>query len=99
VTPVGSTGDKPLGLDENATFREFRYEVDPGDGVVLYTDGVIEALTRGNERYGYDRLVGAIRKAPAGADALVRGVIADVRAFAAGSPQSDDLTVVCFTRK
>src|SRR5215510_13010876 len=55
VTPVGSSGDKPLGLDENAAFREFRYEMDPGDGVVLYTDGVIEALNRENERYGDDR--------------------------------------------
>lgn len=98
VTPVGSSGDKPLGLDENAAFREFRYEMDPGDGVVLYTDGVIEALNRENERYGDDRLAGAIRKAPAGADAVVRAITADVRAFAVGS-QGDDVTVVCFTRK
>jgi sigma-B regulation protein RsbU (phosphoserine phosphatase) len=98
VTPVGSTGDMALGLDENARFREFRYEMDPGDGVVLYTDGVIEAMNKKNDLYGDDRLIAAIGKAPPGAAAVVRDITADVRAFAAGQTQSDDITVVCFAR-
>jgi serine phosphatase RsbU (regulator of sigma subunit) len=99
VAPIGRTGDKPLGLDERADFHEHEYEMDPGDGVVLYTDGVIEALSRTNELYGDDRLVAAIRRAPPGAEAVVRAITEDVRAFAAGHAQSDDVTVVCFDRK
>jgi serine phosphatase RsbU (regulator of sigma subunit) len=99
VAPIGRTGDKPLGLDERANFHEHGYEMDPGDAVVVYTDGVIEALNRTNELYGDERLVAAIKQAPAGSDAVVRAITDDVRAFAAGQPQSDDVTVVCFDRR
>src|SRR5579864_5759216 len=44
VSDIGKTGDKPLGLDDTAEFAQHDYEIDRGDRVVLYTDGVIEAL-------------------------------------------------------
>jgi sigma-B regulation protein RsbU (phosphoserine phosphatase) len=72
--------------------------MDPGDGVVLYTDGVIEAISHTNELYGDDRLLAAIQHAPAGAQAVVRAITDGVRAFAKGQAQSDDVTVVCFER-
>ncbi|HYM24619.1 MAG TPA: SpoIIE family protein phosphatase [Vicinamibacterales bacterium] len=99
VSEIGKTGDKPLGLDESAEFTQHDYEIDPGDRVVLYTDGVIEALNRADELYGDSRLLEAVRRPAANAEATVQSITADVRAFADGRTQSDDITVVCFERR
>ena len=98
VATIGRTGDKPLGLDESAEFVEYEYEIDPGDGVVLYTDGIIEAINPHNELYGEHRLFDVLRPAGQDAEALVQNITTSVHAFAAGHPQSDDVTVVCFKR-
>ena len=99
VGEIGKTGDKPLGLDEDAAFTQHEYEIDRGDRVVLFTDGVLEALNRADELYGDARLADAIRRPAPGADALVQAIASDVRAFADGRAQSDDITVVCFERR
>lgn len=98
VASIGRTGDSPLGLDANSLFTQCEYEIDPGDAVVLYTDGVIEALTPSGEQYGPDRLSAAVAASPRGARSIVNAIIGDVRAFEHGRPQSDDVTVVCFER-
>jgi serine phosphatase RsbU (regulator of sigma subunit) len=99
VSPIGETGDMALGLDDAATFREHVYAMDAGDAVVLYTDGVGEAMNRKLDLYGDERLAAAITAAGAGARAIVRTIDGDVRAFADGHPQSDDVTIVCFERR
>jgi sigma-B regulation protein RsbU (phosphoserine phosphatase) len=66
---------------------------------VLYTDGVGEAMNRKLDLYGDERLAAAITAAGAGARAIVRTIDGDVRAFADGHPQSDDVTIVCFERR
>lgn len=97
MSRIGSfNGTFVNGLDARAEFREFGYELDPGDRVILYTDGVVEAQNRSNELYGESRLIAAIREAPPGTDALVRAITVDVKTFAAGQPQSDDVTIVSF---
>jgi phosphoserine phosphatase RsbU/P len=98
VGTIGHIGDKPLGLDEHSDFAQYEYEIDPGDLVVFYTDGVIEALTRDNELYGEERLMDKIRQTAGGTAVMVRTIADDVRDFAAGHPQSDDVTVLCFVR-
>src|ERR1051326_5122926 len=74
VGEIGKTGDKPLGLDEDAAFTQHEYEIDRGDRVVLFTDGVLEALNRADELYGDARLADAIRRPAPGADALVQEI-------------------------
>lgn len=99
VTDIGRIGDKPLGVDERAEFTQYEYEIDPGDSVVLFTDGVVEALNRDHELYGDQRLIATVGRAGSGADQLVQAISSDVREFVKGHPQSDDVTVVCFDRK
>jgi len=99
VAELGKTGDGPLGLDESAQFSQHDYEIDKGDRVVLFTDGVIEALNRADELYGDPRLNEAVRRPAASAEAVVHLITTDVRAFADGRAQSDDITVLCFERK
>ena len=99
VMTIGRAGDAPLGVDPNAAFSQHVYEFDRGDTVVLFTDGVIEALNRQNELYGNDRLLDAVAGCPAGPAAeMVRSIGENVAAFADTQEQSDDVTVVCFQR-
>lgn len=68
----------------------------PGEALVLYTDGVTEALAPDGSFYGegrLDRLLGALPPAAAAAE-IVRGVIGDVADFAGTREQADDVTLL-----
>jgi sigma-B regulation protein RsbU (phosphoserine phosphatase) len=99
VAGIGRSGDSPLGLDANSRFTQCDYEIDPGDAVVLYTDGVLEALTPSGDQYGPDRLAAAVAASARSPRSIVNAITGDVRAFEQGRPQSDDVTVVCLERK
>lgn len=84
-----------LGLKRQAAYTEGELDLAPGDTVVLYTDGVTEAMNTGGEEFGEARLAQLISAGSSLAtsdlrDALVRGV----DEFATGAPQHDDITLV-----
>ena len=65
---------------------------------MLYTDGVTEAFNAANEPYGSGRLIEEIRAHGAGAaTALIDRICHSVTEFAAGAPQSDDITLIALT--
>ena len=67
----------------------------PGDLLVLYTDGVTEAINEREEMYGTDRLVAVVkRERSRPARDIVDAVIADVLAFAGSAMQYDDITLM-----
>jgi serine phosphatase RsbU (regulator of sigma subunit) len=85
----------PVGLMEGAEFTVDSLQLEPGDRVVVYSDGVTEAQNQSGEFFGRKRLrdiVSAHFQEPCGAlhDAIQEGVAA----FTEGAPQSDDITVV-----
>lgn len=96
---IGGKVDKPLGLDIDAAFSEHEYAIDAGDRIVLYTDGVLDAVDGSGAPYGETRLADAIRRPAADAGAIVQAIAADVRAFAGSRAPMDDLTIVCVERK
>jgi len=66
-----------------------------GDTFVLFSDGVSEAMDNDDGFYGEDRLLAALAACNGAAPQdIVARVLADVRAFAAGAKQSDDITVL-----
>ena len=69
--------------------------LEPGDTFVLFSDGVSEAMNAVEDFYGEERLL-TVLSACAGASAadIATRVMTDVRAFAAGANQSDDITVL-----
>jgi sigma-B regulation protein RsbU (phosphoserine phosphatase) len=70
-----------------------RSTLDPGDLLVMYSDGVTEA-TRGDEQFGEERLLEVLRAHPgATPDAIVSALLAGVLEFGGGE-QSDDLTLM-----
>jgi sigma-B regulation protein RsbU (phosphoserine phosphatase) len=86
-----------LGFEPGMEYGRMEVTLNPGDAVVLYTDGVTEAFNREEELYGNDRLL-ADSAAFTGQspDAITAGLLAKVREFANGAPQSDDIAILTF---
>ncbi|MCY1047693.1 SpoIIE family protein phosphatase [Corallococcus sp. bb12-1] len=84
-----------LGANVAAEFTSRQAQLRPGDIVVWYTDGLTEARDGTNRLYGTQRLAAALQaNAHLPADALRDALLADVRAYSAGQPQRDDITVI-----
>ena len=92
-----STG-RPAGLLASNPVELESLPLEPGQTFVLFSDGVSEAMNNAEDFYGEERLLatlGALNGAPP-ADVVAR-VLGDVRAFADGAKQSDDITVLAVT--
>jgi phosphoserine phosphatase RsbU/P len=93
------TGGPALGLFAAGAFEAGSVDLEPGDRLVLYTDGVVEPTDGGDREFGTGRLAAAVREAagrPA-AEAL-RRVIEATRAFAGRDDYDDDFTLVVVQR-
>jgi sigma-B regulation protein RsbU (phosphoserine phosphatase) len=92
-------GGFPAGLFEGLPYEEGSLTLDPGDHVVVFSDGVSEALSASDEEFGEDRIIEvAQRLVDQNASDVLEGLMSSVRRFAAGAPQHDDVTVlvVCY---
>ncbi len=88
----------PLGVGLEEVYSSMTVALEPGDVVVLYSDGVTDAMDQNRERFGEDRFDRALAEAPQGAEAIGEALLAAVREFASGRSQFDDITLVCFGR-
>jgi sigma-B regulation protein RsbU (phosphoserine phosphatase) len=95
---VAKAGGAPLGMLPGMRFGQETVELEAGSTVVLYTDGIVEAMNRKEELYGYDRFEILLKKGPADPGRLREAVIGDVNRFTGLSPQHDDMTMVFFGR-
>jgi len=67
----------------------------PGDKVVLYTDGIVEAMNDKEEMFGFDRLLEVVQEARSmTAESLLKNILHTVNEFAGGVAQHDDLTII-----
>ena len=67
----------------------------PGDTVVFYTDGIVEAMSPEEELFGFERLETAIQNSTdLSAQELLDKILNQVNTFAAGADQHDDITVI-----
>jgi sigma-B regulation protein RsbU (phosphoserine phosphatase) len=93
VTTRGDTF--PLGIIEDATYEETQLKLEPGDKVILYTDGIVEAMNEQKEMLGFERILETVQKSnSATADALLQEIVDRVNKFAGTTPQHDDITVI-----
>lgn len=94
IKPTGAA----LGLMNGGTFEHTIEEVvvhlKPGDLLVVYTDGVTEAMNARHELYGEERLEAVVRETSAPASATLQRVVDDVVSFCNGAPGHDDMTLL-----
>jgi serine phosphatase RsbU (regulator of sigma subunit) len=96
LTKTGSV----VGVIDELQLSDRKITLGPGDAVVMYTDGVIEAWHPHprNEDYGINRLTAAIAAAPRKAGELLAHVEADHNAFTEDAPRQDDVTFLVLTK-
>jgi sigma-B regulation protein RsbU (phosphoserine phosphatase) len=87
-------GSVPLGMFRETRYYEFYLALEPGQLLVLYTDGVTEAANEDSEEYGRDRLENRVREGRhLGARELIEFIHQDVIKFTAGRGADDDITL------
>ncbi len=89
------TGGMIVGLFEMATYEQESLTLEPGDTLVVFSDGVSEAQSAAGEEFGEDRLLASVEANRSATPAEIRDrLVASVREFTAGATQSDDITVM-----
>ena len=84
-----------VGLLEYAPYTEQTLLLMPGDLVLLYTDGISEAMTHDDEEWGEERMIAAAECCKdESAKEILRRLFVEVDTFTAGAPQHDDMTVL-----
>ena len=91
-----ATGGLIVGPFDGATYEQEVVTLSPGDTIVAFSDGVSEASNAEGAAFGVDRIVECVEAFPSDVELrqLVQEVLAAVRKFTVGEPQSDDITVL-----
>jgi sigma-B regulation protein RsbU (phosphoserine phosphatase) len=98
VLRIESTG-LPLGMFRDAEFSATRLQLEAGDTLFLYTDGLSEARN-GDDDYGVERVTRLARQQAAQPPAeLIAACLDDLRAFSGAGPRLDDLTLLAIRRR
>ena len=86
-----------IGGMSGINYKEYEMQLNPGDKLFLYTDGVAEATRHGNELFGTKRMIDALNQDPdATPERILRNVRRAVDTFVGNDEQFDDLTMMCF---
>jgi phosphoserine phosphatase RsbU/P len=95
---VDDTG-YPLGIDADAVYRQVILDLEPGDVIMMYSDGVTDAQSRCGQRYDsteHPRLRDRLSRAGNSPKAIGQSIIRDLEDFSAGHDQFDDITLISF---
>ena len=99
VQPVAEAeSGLPLGVDRDVDYLLRVLPLAPGDSLILYTDGITEAMNTAGELYGSRRLLALLDSDVDGVSQLGRHILDDVKNFVGARSQSDDMCLTCFGR-
>jgi phosphoserine phosphatase RsbU/P len=88
----------PICVVDDYPYEAQTCKLAPGDLIVMYTDGVDEAMNPEGELYGGQRVLDFVKHGPPEAEPMGRLLLEDVRHHAQDHPQSDDITIMAFGR-
>lgn len=96
IVPLYAKG-KPLGVMPNETFIDKSIKYAKGDILLLYTDGITEAMNDRIEQFGEDRLQSLLEEVESHqrSSQIIETILANVREFAGDVEQFDDVTIMC----
>ncbi len=89
----------PLGIMPDSVYHQTEVKLNPGDVVVVYSDGVTDARNLREELYDSRerrRLVRRLADTTGSPESVGRAILQDIREFSAGHNQVDDITLICF---
>jgi len=88
----------PLGVDARSDYRQVSVSLEPGDSVVMYTDGVNDAASPGGQTFGHRRIREMIARGPDDVAEMGLSLLAELKRFTGNRPQADDLCLLCLAR-
>ena len=97
-----NTGGVALGmLDIDFPYQTERVTIEPGERLLLYTDGVTEAANEQNQLYDSDVPLQqfVLRARPERAELFIQSLIGDIKRFTGNAPQNDDITALYLLRR
>jgi serine phosphatase RsbU (regulator of sigma subunit) len=98
ITSLGiKSSGLPLGIEPAWTYEPSQFELSPGDTLLLFTDGVTDAVDPGRHCFGLERLKESFRRAGTDPESIIDAVVGDIEQFSAGAPRADDLCLICLT--
>lgn len=89
----------PLAVEPDHTFPESSVTLHPGDTLILYTDGITEAVNRAGEMYGRERLLSCVREDVPNAQHIIDCVVHKLMGFTGGGSPNDDQTLLALRVK
>lgn len=91
-------GGPPVGLLPQSQYQSAQVELKDGDLIVLFTDGISEAMNIQDEEWGEEKLIEAIKSSDGRPpEAIVESVFGSADEFTGEAPQHDDMTIVVLT--
>jgi serine phosphatase RsbU (regulator of sigma subunit) len=100
VEAIGRQGaGPPLGVGPKAIYQPITVSLRPGDLILVYSDGLTDAMDRHGKPLGEDRLKQLLADAPSSPQAAGQEILESVRRHFEGRSQFDDMTIVCFGRR
>jgi len=94
----GDLAGLPLGVMDDSEYQSVDVTLQPGDSMVLCTDGIYDAMNAKGEMFSRERVIAQLKKSSSSATQQGKELLAAVEAHVAGHPQNDDITLVCFGR-
>ncbi len=89
----------PLGCDASVTYTPFTATLQPGDALIMYTDGINEAMNPNDKLFGAKRVQESIVKGPQQLEKLCGGLLSDVKQFTKDRRQNDDICLIGLQRE
>jgi serine phosphatase RsbU (regulator of sigma subunit)/CheY-like chemotaxis protein len=86
----------PLGIQPDMTYTQAEISLEPGDTLLFYTDGIVEAQNRSGEMFGFDRLESTMKNLQADCypDRMIETLLAEMQGFVGQAEQHDDITLL-----
>jgi sigma-B regulation protein RsbU (phosphoserine phosphatase) len=94
IVGLDRASDFPLGILPDVAYQDERVQLEPGDQLVFYTDGIVETTDTSGEQFGVARLDTIVSQCQSDPHQIVSTLLTAVDQFAAGVAATDDRTVV-----
>ena len=98
VKALEMSKDPMVGAISGIDYHDCQLQLDKGDALVMFTDGVTEAMNTANEEFGEARLEATLSKTFSKCQDMVEAIKTDVAGFVDSAEQSDDITVLALKR-
>ncbi len=98
IEPILGGAGTAIGFFDDEEFPQVQFELEPGDAIVLCTDGILEATSAQGEHFGFDRIQASLAAAGPSAQEIASRIVVDVRSHGQGVAQYDDITLLVCRR-